>query len=69
MHEEDQEELDKLRQELADGAGVPIERVTTFVCGNRCKHRWDGPIVDMENGSSSSCSLCGALAIDEAMWQ
>lgn len=46
--------------------------ITTFTCGPKCKpgeeHSWDGPVVKLENGGSSSCSKCGMLAIDAAMW-
>ena len=46
--------------------------LTAFVCGPQCKdgkpHQWDGPTVKLDNGGSASCSKCGMLAIDEAMW-
>lgn len=46
------------------------ERMTAFVCGTKkCDHVWNGPVVRLENGGSSSCSKCGALAINVALWE
>lgn len=47
--------------------------VTIHVCGPQCvdggEHKWDGPVVRLENGGSSSCSKCGKLAIDVSLWE
>lgn len=47
--------------------------ITAITCGPQCKgggeHQWDGPVVKLENGGSSSCSKCGALAIDVSLWE
>ena len=74
MDEHDKQELDKLRQQLADEAGVPVDQVTAFVCGpnvNGCEHDSDGPIVEIDEGrgASVSCSKCGSLAIHRAVWE
>lgn len=42
------------------------DRITVHVCGVRCDHVWDGPIVEFNDGCSmtSTCSKCGAWAIN-----
>ena len=47
--------------------------MTIFTCGPQCvdgteNHKWDGPVVKLQNGGSSSCSRCGMLAIDHSLW-
>jgi hypothetical protein len=45
-------------------------KLTLSMCGPRdCEHKWDGPEVLFENGGSVSCSKCGMLAIDHAIWE
>ena len=42
--------------------------ITVFVCGSKaCKHQWDGPQVEFDNGGTVTCSLCGAWAINVSM--
>ena len=48
-------------------------QLTAYTCGPRCtdgteNHKWDGPIVKLDNGGTSSCSVCGKLAIEVSMW-
>lgn len=31
----------------------------------RCAHKWDGPVVVLQDGESVTCSNCGMLAIDD----
>ena len=49
------------------------EPVTAITCGSQCsdgdEHKWDVPVVRLENGGSSSCAKCGKLAIDVSMWE
>jgi hypothetical protein len=47
--------------------------VTRHVCGPQCvdgteNHDWSGPVVQLDNGASSSCAKCGQLAIEVSMW-
>ncbi len=70
----DREILEQLRKQLADENGVPVDEVTVHVCGpnvNGCQHDSDGPMVESEDGRmvSASCSKCGSLSIDRAMWE
>lgn len=52
-----------------------MSAITVHVCGVGCpkaddrKHVWDGPVVEIENGASVSCSLCGALAVDVSIME
>jgi len=72
MHPEDRKILEVLAKELADEAGVPLSKVTIHACGrSTCKHDSDGPMVESEDGRmiSASCSKCGSLAIDRAIWE
>lgn len=72
MHPEDRKILEGLAQELADEAGVPVSEVTIHACGrSTCKHDSDGPLMEIDDGRgiSTSCSKCGSLAIDRAMWE
>ncbi len=32
-----------------------------------CDHKWDGPMVDIGNGESVTCSVCGIPAISHDM--
>lgn len=32
-----------------------------------CKHRWDGPVVEIENGESVTCSKCGMDAFSYSL--
>lgn len=46
--------------------------IMVFVCGGgSCKHVWNGPVVNLEDegchGETSTCSLCGAWAINVSM--
>ena len=48
------------------------DEITVFVCGGGpCKHVWNGPVVDLEDGythgQTVTCSLCGAWAINVSM--
>lgn len=43
--------------------------ITVFVCGVKCDHVWDGPQADFDNGSTSTCSKCGAWAINVSMME
>ena len=46
------------------------EEVTVFVCGVKtCKHVWDGPQVEFENGATVTCSKCGEWAINVSMME
>lgn len=40
------------------------EPFTLIMCGTKddCDHKWDGPEIDIGNGSSASCSKCGMSA-------
>lgn len=61
-----------LAKELAAEAGVPPTAVTIHVCGrSTCKHDSDGPMVESEDRRmvSASCSKCGSLSIDRALWE
>jgi hypothetical protein len=73
MNEHDRQQLEELRQQLATEAGVPLDQVTAIACGpnvNGCQHDSDGPLVRLDEWTSSvSCSKCGSLAIDRAMWE
>ena len=70
MNEHDRRILEGLAKELADEAGVLVSEVTIHACGrSTCEHDSDGPIVESEVGTSTSCSKCGSLAIDRAMWE
>ena len=46
--------------------------ITIWTCGPGCRnngeHQWDGPVVKIDRGASSSCSKCGKLAIEVSMW-
>lgn len=35
------------------------------VLEKRCRHRWDGPVISLQEGESVTCSECGMLAIDD----
>jgi hypothetical protein len=54
------------------GAEENKPAITAIACSPKCiggkDHQWDGPIVKLERGGSVSCSKCGMLAIEEAMW-
>lgn len=41
--------------------------ITVIVCGVKCDHKWDGPVVTFKNGATVSCSKCGALAVDVSL--
>ena len=74
INEQDRAVLNKLAEELAASAGVPVSEVTIHVCGpdvNGCNHDHDGQMVEDPDGSwiSASCSKCGSLAIDRAVWE
>lgn len=49
------------------GHGDPL---TIFMCGpnTKCEHDFSG-WQEIEGGGTAICSKCGALAIDEAMWE
>ena len=32
-----------------------------------CEHQWDGPYVDIENGTSITCSKCGMSAYQHSL--
>lgn len=69
---DDRQLLEDLAQELAESVGQPRSAVTIHVCGrSTCQHDHDGPMVESEDGRmmSSSCSKCGSLSIDRAMWE
>jgi hypothetical protein len=50
-----------------------IDGITLFICGPRCDHDWDGPIVELTIeehgtlGATGTCSKCGAWAINVSM--
>jgi len=35
---------------------------------NTCEHKWDGPMVPIDNGETAVCSRCGDWAINHDMW-
>ena len=50
MNEHDKQELEKLRQELADECRVPASEVTVITCGaTHCDHDSKGPWVEEGN--------------------
>lgn len=50
--------------EREKGAGDIFIHVTPK---DGCVHKWDGPDVDIENGSSRTCSKCGTDAFSWSM--
>lgn len=34
---------------------------------DQCAHQWDGPEVDIGNGTSATCSKCGMTAISYSL--
>ena len=52
----------------------PKQKLTLQV-GGTCDHEWGGPLVELTeeehgtNGSSLSCTNCGMLAIEQALWE
>jgi len=74
INKHDRLELNKLAEELAASAGVPVSEVTIHACGpdvKGCNHDSDGPMVEDPDGSwiSASCLKCGSLAIDRVVWE
>lgn len=53
------------------------ERVTMIVCGvgqckcqchdGPCEHKFDGPIIEFDGDSSTTCSGCGMMAMSHDM--
>ena len=45
------------------------KQLTVFMCPPILNHKCDsnGPLVEIPNGGSVSCSVCGSLAIDNMM--
>lgn len=49
--------------------------LTIHVCGVRCEHVWDGPIIELTkaehgiNGGTVTCSKCGEWAINISMME
>lgn len=52
-----------------------MAEATIFVCGVKCEHDWNGPRVELTqeehgmNGGTSTCSKCGAWAINVSMME
>ena len=47
-----------------------MPEITVFVCGIKCEHVWDGPIVPFDgNGETSTCSKCGAWAVNVSLME
>jgi hypothetical protein len=50
------------------------QSVIIHICGKKDhQHKWDGPVVNRKHDgggydSTGSCSICGMLEIDWAMW-
>lgn len=67
----DQEQLNSLANDLAAEVGCDRSEITIHVCGVKCAHVWNGPEVEFMDGSgrSSTCSLCGAWAINVSMME
>lgn len=45
------------------------DEITMFVCGQKCNHEFDGPIVEYDHGATVTCSKCGAWAVDVILWE
>jgi hypothetical protein len=45
------------------------KEITVFVCGVKCEHVWVGPVVELDNGATLTCSKCGAWAIDVSLME
>ena len=74
LDEHDRAVLNKLAEELAASEGVHASEVTIHVCGpdvKGCNHDSDGPMFEDPGGAwlSASCSKCGSLSIDRAVWE
>lgn len=39
-------------------------------CPDSCEHKWDGPVVEFDEGRGSTvtCSRCGMTAFEHSMW-
>jgi len=47
------------------------DEITIHVCGKKCDHVFDGPLVEFDEGYgvSTTCSKCGELAVNVCMWE
>lgn len=45
--------------------------VTVHVCGVKCEHVWDGPMVEFDGGRgvTTTCSKCGEWAINVSLME
>jgi len=43
--------------------------IIVHVCGVKCDHVWNGPMVEFENGATTTCSKCGAWAINVSLME
>lgn len=45
--------------------------ITIHVCGKKCDHVWDGPMVEFEEGRgvTATCSKCGEWAINASLME
>jgi hypothetical protein len=50
-------------------ASMNDPEITVFVCGKKCEHVWDGPMVEFDGGESVTCSKCGEWAINVSMME
>lgn len=47
----------------------PSERPCVCNCpGGACGHIWDGPVKELENGATATCSRCGMEAMSHDIW-
>lgn len=56
---------------VSETQGANLEGITVHVCGVKCRHVWDGPLYESEDGCicSVTCSKCGKPAIYVDMWE